>query len=169
MPPNGAVAPLEGGCSAGFGQQLGLAHQALGPSGTYFGGRRGRFALLKARCWRVAPLEITCEPRLGPEIGVCRLSNRSWAILAWNRTPPWHEATPSCRPRGSRWHFQGRWGTLEPRKSWGTTAAGRLNATQPGVIAVSNPYIRGLEVPCKGSVAGRQHLALFTHRQLVDR
>jgi hypothetical protein len=28
-PPNGAVAPLGGGCSAGFGQQHSLAHQAL--------------------------------------------------------------------------------------------------------------------------------------------
>jgi hypothetical protein len=43
---------------------------------------------------------------------------------------------------------------------------GRLNATQPGVLAVSHPYIRGLVAPCKGSVAKLQHLLLFTETVL---
>src|ERR1700730_2900381 len=38
---------------------------------------------------------------------------------------------------------------------------GRLNATQPGVLAVSPIYIRRLAAARKGSVAARQHLALF--------
>src|SRR3990170_9148892 len=41
---------------------------------------------------------------------------------------------------------------------------GRLNATQPGVLAVSPSYIRGLGSRCKGSeggVAARQHRTLF--------
>src|SRR6202048_2932071 len=41
---------------------------------------------------------------------------------------------------------------------------GRLNATQPGVLAVSPSYIRGLVSPCKGcrrSVAARQHSAFI--------
>src|SRR4030081_262309 len=38
---------------------------------------------------------------------------------------------------------------------------GRLNATQPGVLAVSPLYIRGIAAACKGSVAARQHSALF--------
>src|SRR5437762_9122674 len=43
---------------------------------------------------------------------------------------------------------------------------GRLNATQPGVLAVSPLYIRGLAPPCKGSVAPRQHSILFTAKTL---
>src|ERR1700681_1202179 len=39
---------------------------------------------------------------------------------------------------------------------------GRLNATQPGILAVSLMYIRGLGLSCKGSVAARQHSILFT-------
>src|ERR1700682_4021496 len=38
---------------------------------------------------------------------------------------------------------------------------GRLNATQPGVLAVSPLYIRGVGLPCKGSVAAWQQSALF--------
>jgi hypothetical protein len=55
--------------------------------------------------WRVAPLEITCGPRLGSDIGVGRLSKPILGELAWDRTPLGLEAAPSCRPRGSRWHF----------------------------------------------------------------
>ena len=48
-------------------------------------------------------------------------------------------------------------------KIWGFhRCTGRLNATQPGVLAVSSLYIRGLVPPCKRSVAGRQHSSLFT-------
>src|ERR1700728_4738097 len=43
---------------------------------------------------------------------------------------------------------------------------GRLNATQPGVLAVSPLYIRALAALCKGSVAARQHSALFAVRAL---
>src|SRR3984893_6489580 len=45
---------------------------------------------------------------------------------------------------------------------------GRLNATQPGVLAVSPLYIRGLTAPRKGSVAARQHLILFATGALND-
>src|ERR1700726_2304249 len=38
---------------------------------------------------------------------------------------------------------------------------GRLNATQPGVLAVSPFYVRGLTATRKGSVAARQHFVLF--------
>jgi hypothetical protein len=44
---------------------------------------------------------------------------------------------------------------------------GRLNATQPGVIAVSTPYIRGLLPLRKPSVAKAQQSPLF--RELRSR
>src|SRR5882757_11204868 len=43
---------------------------------------------------------------------------------------------------------------------------GRLNATQPGVLAVSPLYIRRLAPTCKGSVAAGQHSVLFAGRAL---
>ena len=46
---------------------------------------------------------------------------------------------------------------------------GRLNATQPGVLAVSPSYIRGLAGAGKGSVAARQHSALFARGALRSR
>src|ERR1700749_955676 len=39
---------------------------------------------------------------------------------------------------------------------------GRLNVTQPGVLAVSPSYIRGLAAWCKGSVTPVQHFLLFS-------
>src|SRR6201995_4977305 len=43
---------------------------------------------------------------------------------------------------------------------------GRLNATQPGVLAVSPLYIRGLAATCKRSVAMRQQSILFAFTAL---
>jgi hypothetical protein len=43
---------------------------------------------------------------------------------------------------------------------------GRLNATQPGVLAVSPLYIRGLGIACKRSVAGSQQSTLFAKSAL---
>src|SRR3979409_2150889 len=43
---------------------------------------------------------------------------------------------------------------------------GRLNATQPGVLAVSPCYIRGLGPARKGSVAMLQHFGLFRRRRV---
>src|SRR5580704_4543048 len=52
--------------------------------------------------------------------------------------------------------------TLEsPRFRRFRRCTGRLNATQPGVLAVSPLYIRGLGPPRKGSVASRQHTDLI--------
>src|ERR1700721_2244201 len=52
--------------------------------------------------------------------------------------------------------------TLEfPRSRKFRRCTGRLNATQPGVLTVSPLYIRGLAAMRKGSVAARQHSALF--------
>src|ERR1039457_2132169 len=57
--------------------------------------------------------------------------------------------------------------TLEsPRFRRFRRCTGRLNTTQPGVLAVSPLYIRGLELACKGSVAAWQHSALFTEKAL---
>src|ERR1700692_4159166 len=53
--------------------------------------------------------------------------------------------------------------TLEsPRFRRLRRCTGRLNVTQPGVLAVSPLYIRGLAAPRKGSVAVLQHSTLFT-------
>src|ERR1700684_4678260 len=52
--------------------------------------------------------------------------------------------------------------TLEsPRFRKFRRCTGRLNATQPGVLAVSPLYIGGLASVGKGSVAARLHSALF--------
>jgi len=75
---------------------------------------------------------------------------------------------PAARCAGS-----GRgWKNAGIFKSKAPALHGRLNATQPGVIAVSILYIRGLVVPCKGrekGVAAEQHLLLFTEIVLKSR
>src|SRR6266403_2508114 len=75
-------------------------------------------------------------------------------------TPLGLETAAPCQPRAAL-AVEGserRWNLLIRRFR---RCTGRLNATQPGVLAVSPLYIRGMTAACKGSVAGRQHSALF--------
>src|SRR6266404_8661249 len=75
-------------------------------------------------------------------------------------TPLGLETAAPCQPRAAL-AVEGserRW-NLRLRSFHRCT--GRLNATQPGVLAVSTPYIRGLGLSCKGSVAARQHWTLI--------
>jgi len=89
-------------------------------------------------------------------------------MVTWDRTPLGLETAPPCQPRAAL-AVEGIGKTLEPlnfRRFRRCT--GRLNATQPGVLAVSPLYIRGLTAPRKGSVAARQHLILFATGALSD-
>src|SRR5450756_1379496 len=87
-------------------------------------------------------------------------------MVTWDRTPLGLETATPWQPRAAlavegserRWNLQNS-GISRIRKFRRCT--GRLNATQPGVLAVSPLYIRGLGAACKGGVAGRQHSVLF--------
>src|ERR1700689_915236 len=58
--------------------------------------------------------------------------------------------------------------TLEsPRFRKFRRCTGRLNATHPGVLAVSPLYIRGFAAVCKGSGAARQPSVLFAFGALI--
>src|SRR6202043_4178808 len=81
-------------------------------------------------------------------------------MVAWDRTPLGLETAAPCRPRAAL-AVEGserRWNLLYRRFR---RCTGRLNATQPGVLAVSPLYIRGLGSACKGSVAARQQSAFI--------
>src|SRR6476659_4918269 len=91
---------------------------------------------------------------------------RPWnKMVTWDRTPLGLKTAAPCQPRAAL--------AVEGRKDAGIfctrrfrRCTGRLNATQPGVLAVSPLYIRGLGLGCKGSVAVRQHFGLFAVRDL---
>jgi hypothetical protein len=61
---------------------------------------------------------------------------------------------PLLGGRARRWPWRDREGRRFLRNWRFRRCTGRLNATQPGVLAVSIPYIRGLGAPCKGSAEG---------------
>src|ERR1700704_6159178 len=68
---------------------------------------------------------------------------------------------PFLVSRALRWLWRDRKDAGIPEIRRFRRCTGRLNATQPGVLAVSPLYIRGLGPGCKGSVAAGQHFALF--------
>src|SRR5664279_269231 len=68
---------------------------------------------------------------------------------------------PSFVSRALRWLWRERKDAGISEIERFRRCTGRLNATQPGVLAVSPLYIRGLGGACKGSVAPRQHSTLF--------
>src|ERR1700752_3656580 len=67
----------------------------------------------------------------------------------WDRTPLGLETATPCQPRAALAveGSEGRWNLKRVQRFRRCT--GRLNATQPGVLAVSPFYIRGLRAPCK--------------------
>ena len=90
-------------------------------------------------------------------------------MVTWDRTPLGLE-TALLISRALRWLWRDR-KDAGVSKIWRfRRCTGRLNATQPGVLAVSPLYIRGLGLSCKGtykgSVAARQHSFLFAARSL---
>src|ERR1700738_2496368 len=71
-------------------------------------------------------------------------------MVTWDRTPLGLETAAPCEPRAAL-AVEGserRWNPRKFRRFRRCT--GRLNATQPGVLAVSPLYIRGLAAACKG-------------------
>ena len=82
-------------------------------------------------------------------------------MVTWDRTPLGLE-TALLISRALRWLWRDRKdaGIFGARRFRRCT--GRLNETQPGVLAVSPLYIRGLAGLRKGSVAVLQHSTLFT-------
>ena len=115
--------------------------------------------MLKAKVvWRrLRSPEITCESRPGSDIGVGRLS----------------KPVPKCLgPSATRLKtvlFAGRAaraGLSEGTENAGISktvrfhrCTGKLNATQPRVLAVSTSYIRGLASPRKGPASKRRQAA----------
>jgi hypothetical protein len=82
-------------------------------------------------------------------------------MVSRDRTPLGLETATPCRPRAAL-AVEGIGKTLEfPKFGRFRRCTGRLNATQPGVLAVSPLYIRGLGANCKGSVAARQQQGIF--------
>ena len=88
----------------------------------------------------------------GPNNQFHRISNRPWS----RKIPGTGRRSGSKPPlrvsRALRWPWRDRerrW-FLQVRRIRRCT--GRLNATQPGVLAFSPSYIRGLAPPCKGSI-----------------
>ena len=124
--------------------------------------------MLKAKVvWRrLRSPEITCESRPGSDIGVGRLS----------------KPVPKCLgPSATRLKtvlFAGRAaraGLSEGTENAGISktvrfhrCTGKLNATQPRVLAVSTSYIRGLGSPRKGSVVRAPQSSLFTGCHLKE-
>ena len=86
-------------------------------------------------------------------------------MVTWDRTPLGLETVTPCQPRAAL-AVERIGKTLEAPKWKFRRCTGRLNATQPGVLAVSPLYIRGLTAPRKGSVAARQHPALIVKTAL---
>src|SRR3954471_12109006 len=80
----------------------------------------------------------------------------------WDRTPPGLEP-PLRVSRARRWPGRDREGRRFLRLRRFRRCTGKLNATQPGVLAVSTSYIRGLGAGCKGSamepIPGRRRAA----------
>jgi hypothetical protein len=70
-------------------------------------------------------------------------------MVTWDRTPLGLETAAPCQPRAALAveGSEGRWNLRIVRRFRRCT--GRLNATQPGVLAVSPFYIRGLVAACK--------------------
>src|SRR4030081_834826 len=95
-------------------------------------------------------------------IGYAVSESRPWnKMVTWDRTPLGLETAAPCEPRAAL-AVEGserRWNLRDLRRFRRCT--GRLNVTQPGVLAFSPLYIRGMSLSCKGSVAARQHSALF--------
>ena len=105
----------------------------------------------------------------GPDNQFCRVLNRPWSkIVPCNSVPGIGRRSGSKPPlrvsRAQRWLGRDRERRRSLRLGRFRRCTGRLNATQPGVLAVSTSYIRGLPARCKGAsrgVATRQHLSLF--------
>jgi hypothetical protein len=109
------------------------------------------------------------DARRSSHIGPFRVQIISFAVSqtvpgkgTWDRTPPGLEP-PLRVSRARRWPGRDREGRRFLRLRRFRRCTGRLNATQPGVLAVSTSYIRGLGAPCKGSArepaAGRRSTA----------
>ena len=133
------------------------------------GGGRRRF--ISRRCWPGDPrsgwlaqdrarLKSPANPLPGSDIGVRRCSNRPWNKTGWTeRRPGWKPTL--LAGRAARAGSEGGTENAGIPKIKRFHRSGRLNATQPGVIAVSTPYIRGLGALCKPSVARGQQSPLF--------
>jgi len=91
--------------------------------------------------------------RGGPDNQSCRVLKPSREKVPGTRRRSGSKP-PLRGGRARRWPWRDREGRRFLRNWRFRRCTGRLNATQPGVLAVSTPYIRGLEAPCKGSAEG---------------
>ena len=154
----GAFAPRRRGYSVDLGRQHSLAHQASARLNV--GGKAPPYSVAESPAWRQSARRLFAYPAdSGPDNRFCRVRSRPWnKMVTWDRTPLGLETAAPCQPRAAlasegserRWNSQIR----EFRR-----CTGRLNATQPGVLAVSPLYIRGLGPGCKGSLLRRRGAA----------
>jgi hypothetical protein len=108
--------------------------------------------------------EITREPLSGSGIGSVAAQTGPGTKMGWTeRHSGWEP--PLLAGRAARAGSEGgaeNAGISKIRKFHRCT--GKLNATQPGVIAISTPYIRGLGALRKPSVAEPPQSPLFKER-----
>ncbi len=107
------------------------------------------------------PPAIAYRTFYGPDNRFCRVLNRPWGESVPGTGRRSGSKPPLLVSRAQRWLWRDREGRRNLLLRRFRRCTGRLNATQPGVLAVSPPYIRGLGPACKGSVAARQHSHLF--------
>jgi hypothetical protein len=70
-------------------------------------------------------------------------------MVTWDRTPLGLETAAPCISRALRWLWRDRKDAGIFKSGRFRRCTGRLNATQPGVLAVSPLYIRGMGLSCK--------------------
>ena len=161
-----AFASKRRGRSADPGRQHSLAHQAS-----------ARLNMLAAKLTAVSIAEGPARrqsarrpshigPFSSPDNRFCRVLNRPWGKKVPGIGRRSGSKPPLLVSRAQRWLGRGRERRWKLRSGRFHRCTGRLNATQPGVLAVSIPYIRGLGSACKGSVAARQHSFVFAIRPL---
>ena len=125
---------------------------SVGPYGTRWR-RRPPYFLLKTWLRRGARPKTSQSALVGVPVSGDAAMGGPWVKRAWGPAAARAQNRPSiCPPRAA---LAGKGSEIRRNLLWerkGSNACtGRLNATQPGVLAVSTLYIRGLAGPCKGA------------------
>jgi hypothetical protein len=135
---------------------------SVGPSGTRWRHKSGRLVSgAEGKLWHLwAPTLIGYpahgEPDPGYVVSLKPPLKRDGAGRRSGSKPPFHEAAHGA---GRNERAERRWKLLGNE---GSGAAREAEHDTTGGIAFSPLYIRGITLPCKGSVAVLQHSPLFT-------
>ena len=125
---------------------------SVGPS-EHVGGKSYRLvSSLKARRGDSHSPAFAYRTVLDPDNRFCRVSNRPWSRKIPGTGRRSGSKPPLLVSRAQRWPWRDRERRWPLRLRRFRRCTGRLNAAQPGILAVSPSYIRGLAPPCKGSI-----------------